>query len=223
MRRLVVALMLVLVWAAGAHADSPILPHDWERVVGSYRFVMLSPYESATELDYPSAGLYQADGASQPLWKVDWYAHEGEVFLAPDGQHLARLGPWAQGGVYDELAVAFYQNGTLMKSYLVRDLVANPQALPHSVSHYQWHNEVTFDPDQLHLTIATVPGITYRFDVTTGEMVKPGAAGGSLAAQATEPAAGNRAPARVSAVLGAAAGLVVIGVAGIWLLVRRRS
>lgn len=215
MRRLLAALVLVLLWTTNAYADSPIPPHNWERVVGSYRFVMLSPYDQSAQgaegRRYPAAGLYRIDGPPEPLWTVDFYAHEGEVFLSPDGAHLVRMGPWPSGGNFDELAVGFYRNGTGTKSYRVRDLVKNPENLPQSVSHYQWHGEVTYDPGQQRLTVATIPGITYVFDATTGEVLSPGGRTGNTPEER---------PANWGAVgIWTAGGLVVV--LGALLLIRR--
>lgn len=174
MRRVLITFSLLLLWVGRAHADSLMSPHSWERVVGAHRFVMLSRYDQASEeRRYPASGLYPIDGPPEPLWTVDWYAYEGEVFLSPDGEYLVRMGPWPSGGKFDELAVAFHRNGALTRSYRVHDLVENPATLPQSVSHYQWHERVTFDPGHLRLTVATIPGITYLFDAATGEILSP--------------------------------------------------
>lgn len=217
MRRLLAALALVLLWTQSAYADSPIPPHTWERAVGSYRFVMLDPYDrtpqAAEGMRYPAAGLYRADGPPEPLWTVDWYAHEGEVFLSADGEYLARMGPWPQIDNFDELAVAFYRNGALTKSYRVRDLVEKPDSLPRSVSHYGWHGDVAYDPTQMRLTVATVTGLTYLFDVRTGSVISPSAQVGG-----EDPGAGGLTR-WIPVLTWGFSGVVVAG--GVWVVVRR--
>lgn len=227
MRRSLAAFILVLLWARNAFADSPIPPHNWERIVGSHRFVMLSPYDrtpqASAERPYPAAGLYRGTDSQEPLWTIDWYAHEEEVFLSANGDYLARLGPWPLGGNFNELAVAFYRNGSLTKAYLVRDLVRNPETLPQSESHYTWHRAVSYDPIQLRLEVVTTPGITYLFDVTTGDILSPtgGATGqAGQADHAAEPRSEARLVVRISAILWAVVGVSLVG--GIWILVRRR-
>lgn len=224
MRRLLAAFILMLLWAESAYADKPIPPHSWERAVGSYRFVMVWPYDATPlasgERRYPASGLYRADGPAEPLWTVDWYAHEGEVFVAADGELLARMGPWPGSEDYDELAVAFYRNGKLTKSYHVSDLVKSPETLPQSASHYMWHNGVTFDPDQLRLSVATIPGITYIFDVKTGQILSPGPVAGGQAGQETAPGPESRTAPWAPVVIWSIGGAVVA--AGIWMIMKRR-
>lgn len=217
MRRFLAALLLILLWAGSAYADEPRPPQAWERIVGPYRFVMLTPPgwtpQGSEESFYPATGLYRADGPPEPLWVVDWYAFEEEVFLSPEGEYLARMGPWPGSERYDDLAVAFYRNGSLTKAYLVKDLVAKPENLPHSVSHYQWRQQVSFDPDQLRLTVVTIPGITYRFDVKTGAVLGPSIG------QADPGSKGQRADWApiISWTIG---GLVVVG--SMWILTKDR-
>ena len=39
------------------------------------------------------SGLYSNKSPSKPLWKVNWYSYE--VYVANNGKHLIRIGPWA--------------------------------------------------------------------------------------------------------------------------------
>lgn len=208
MRRILAALILLLLCAGSASADSPIAPHNWERVVGPYRFVMLySSDRTPLTSTYPASGLYLANGPAEPLWKMEGYAHEHEIYLSPDGEHLVRMGPWPSTGNFDVLAVAFYRNGNVTKWYRVKDLVKNPGALPQTVSHYTWYEEVTYDPGQERLTVKTIPGITYVFDVVTGEILSP-----------RMPVPGTFGP----ALLWALGGIAAAAAGGIWYMVRRR-
>ncbi|MDF2626762.1 MAG: hypothetical protein K0R39_593 [Symbiobacteriaceae bacterium] len=207
MRRLFAALILLLLWTESAFADSPAVPVSWEREVGPYRLVVLVPSDPTplpSGKQYPASGLYWADGEPEPIWTINLVTGGGHVFLTEDGQYLAQMGPWPSTGNYDELAVVFYRNGKTTKTYRVRDLVRRPALLPQSVSHYAWHDEVSFDADQRRLTVATIPGTTYVFDVTTGAIVSPGAARRML----------------VPVMMWTGAGLLAAGL--LWVLVKRR-
>jgi hypothetical protein len=73
------------------------------------------------------------------LWKTaGWYSFS--VFLSRDGRHLIRIGNWPQGDrpKSDDLAIAFYDSGSLVKSYSTLDLLKDPSVVPKSVSHYQF-------------------------------------------------------------------------------------
>jgi len=158
---------------------------------GQYLFKMIPAKGSFQEGEYvvtrEAAGFaYQLeeDGAFTELWKVSgWYSFK--VFLSNDGQYLVRMGPWSIGHEPDEndLAVAFYRRGQLIRSYSTADLVEDESAVLATVSHYlwlagsDWRGERKRDPeaelrldweDTFHLK--TIDGISYEFDARTGQI-----------------------------------------------------
>jgi len=118
---------------------------------------------------YARSGLYKNDGSKEPIWVVDWYA--SKVDVTSDGRHLIRWGPWPLLRDYRELALEFYEDGQLLKSYRISDLVARPSKLPRTVSHYAWMEEAELDQDKKELFLKTQNGEEYSFDVTTGEIL----------------------------------------------------
>lgn len=163
-----------------AFADKPRMPYSYQNVVGNvqYVFVMLAEYSepliSSAGKQYSSSGLYKNDGSNIPIWTVDWYAFT--VYVSSDGEHLVRMGPWpslkdGRRPDIQELAVAFYKNGKLLKRYPISDLINNPSNLPQSVSHFQWEKEVSFDDTLNELTIITTEDNKYVFDVKFGEII----------------------------------------------------
>ena len=164
-------------------ADQPPRANSYQNVVGNgqYIFVMLveylEPLISSSGKQYPSSGLYMNDGSNSPIWTVDWFAFT--VYVSSDGQHLARMGPWPglkKGREPDvqELAVAFYENGRLLKRYSIADLIDDPKNLRQSVSHFQWEKDVSFDDTLSELTIITTEDNKYVFDVKSGKMITDG-------------------------------------------------
>lgn len=158
-----------------ASADTPALPYDYEKVSqgGDYHFVMLAPAsefgrkeDASLRGSYGQSGLYRNEDSATPLWTIDWYAFE--VFVSSDGRHLVRMGPWPSDP--EELALAFYRDGEELKRYRISELVKNPEVLPHSISHFEWRGDVLFDDSQSRLTVNTLAGETYVFDVTSGEV-----------------------------------------------------
>ena len=115
---------------------------------------------------YSQSGLYQNNGSTNPLWTVDWYAYD--VKPLSDAVHLVRPGPWASA--YNDPAVSFYKNGSLLRTHTVNELVADPKSLPHSVSHFEWRKETKLDDDKKRYRIVTLSGERYRFNVTTGRI-----------------------------------------------------
>ena len=161
--------------------DSPAPEFDYIQDVGEghFVFVMLSiendptaygqggaVKDEAIRRQYAQSGLYSTDDSTIPIWTVDWYAFQ--VVLSSDGQYLIRRGPWPFHANYDELAIAFYKNGQEIRRYAVKDLVADPESLPRSISHYMWEKVASFDATSNVLHLETHNGEKYDFDVTTG-------------------------------------------------------
>lgn len=118
------------------------------------------------------------------LWTTtDWYAFK--VYLSADGQYLVRLGnlPRGRRPAADHLAVAFYKNGQLLKSYSTLDLIKDVSAVRASVSHYAFYTGAPVFTSTYAggaFTLTSVDKMTYTFDITTGDIVpqpKPAEAG----------------------------------------------
>jgi len=135
---------------------------------------------SCTNQPYPKSGLYaynicSDDGSDVLLWSVNWYSKS--VDLSDDGKYLVRYGPWATLNNFGqpntkELAVAFYKEGRLLSRYSVGDLVRFAWVLPTTVSHFMWQKETFFDSQANQLTITTLNGEKYVFDITSGEIIE---------------------------------------------------
>jgi hypothetical protein len=133
------------------------------------------PYGVAYEIN--------TEGEFDEIWRVEgWHASEG--YLADDGQHFVRIGTWPkdQEG-HTDLLIAFYDRGKLLKEYRVKDLIRKPEVLENSVSHYQWRPEIQtksnglMDDKAFHLVL--IDKTTYRFDITTGNILETGVDAGA--------------------------------------------
>jgi len=128
----------------------------------------------------------QGDGSLKELYRTEgWYSFQ--VFVSQDGRHLVRMGPWSVGSepTKEDLAVAFYKDGKLLKQYSTADLVKDKSKVIPTASHYFWQAPSPVDDElseserlrlRLHLDytnsfeLHTIDGWTYSFDVTTGEI-----------------------------------------------------
>lgn len=189
-------LFFIVVFSCGglapdARADSEKVPDEYTQSVadGKYLFVMLAPPRwrnfNSLHKKYPASGLYLNNGSKVPLWRVDWYAFKVQV--ASDGRHMVRWGDWPRSGdKFETLAVSFYKDGRELKSYRVKDLVAEPKYLPFTVSHYTWCRHQQFDGKRGLLILTTYvgasaaynlpddrysAGTTYVFDLTSGAII----------------------------------------------------
>jgi hypothetical protein len=131
--------------------------------------------------NYGNAGetrIYLAQKDVDTLeFKFNWYAPDLKLQGTAWGISVVRFGSWPRGHEVstNDLAVAFYLNDKLLKSYSTRDLVARPDDVQMSVSHYtvikeikgyRWikENDWVFD-------LVTHSGRQLSFDVRTGELV----------------------------------------------------
>lgn len=173
-------LIMFLSPALLAHADEPVLAGDYTVDVGDGQFVFVMLAADSAVIDeiqdeeirakYAKSGLYEMGDTEQAIWTVDWYAFE--VDITTDGKHLVRWGPWPSIEGYDELALEFYENGVLLRSYRVSDLVAAPRRLPRTVSHLAWKAESEFNAEKGELYVRTENDEEYLFDVSTGDIIE---------------------------------------------------
>ena len=172
-----------------ARGDSPIDPYPYITHIhsGTYYFKMI-PGPGIWDTDNAKGGFYKVSkGEDELLWETKgWYSFQ--VFLANDLKHMVRMGMWATGRwpSTNELAVAFYRSGKLVKSYSTHDLVPDPKDVRLSVSHYQWYTQIhgleELEPDdpfgpletpkhKLTFSLTTTANERIIFDVQTGEIV----------------------------------------------------
>ncbi len=117
------------------------------------------------------------DGEFREMWRAEgWYAFEG--YLSEDGRYFVGFGPWASDLTdRSDLAVAFYNQGKLLREYQVKELIKKPELLEESVSHYEWRPQRQtkpngFDEEIFHLVL--IDKTTLNFDFKTGEIVSTG-------------------------------------------------
>lgn len=187
---LVATTALLLLLPSLGRSDSPAAPFPWVRGTtwGSCFFKMVPGDGKWVDGSYeekrkPFGVAYRVgdDGAFEELWRTEgWYAFE--AYLSNDGNHLARIGPWASDQEnHSDLAVAFYAGGKEVKRYTVKELITDPDRLEYSVSHYNWRPEEQgrptgyewgFEGDSFYLVM--IDKTTYDFDPATGEILSTG-------------------------------------------------
>ncbi|MDD5428670.1 MAG: hypothetical protein PHI58_05485 [Candidatus Omnitrophica bacterium] len=176
-----VAIMTAVIFAASPAAVLAYETKSYEQLSpnGKYLFVMLAKGTDMTKVDtlkkkYSHSGLYKANNANKPLWRINWYA--STVHISSDGIHLVRVGRpivEAMNGKPDmeQLALAFYKNGSQTRKYLIRDLIAKPSRLVKSGKGFKWQERIAFDDDSGKLEITLVTGQTKVFSVKSGKSI----------------------------------------------------
>lgn len=177
-------LIFTICVSISAFADSPAPPSSYKIISSNNNFVFvmiapitleqdLRPWKEAKQKEildvrsmYPQSGMYRNDNTNEMLWSVDWFAYGVEI--ANDGIHLVRHGPWASSIEND--AITFYENGKVINSYKINQLVKNKRKLKYTVSHFFWEKENLFDREQLKYYIETMDSRHYIFDIRSGKI-----------------------------------------------------
>lgn len=187
-KTILTALFLLFGLSGVVNADSEVAPYPWVTTSKNEKVLFkMVPQKWHWEendkkmvVDQEAFGVaYSIDenGDFQELWRVEgWYAFSGEI--SDDGKYFVRYGPWARDQKeFTDLAIAFYDNGELLKEYQVQELIKNTNCLEHSISHYQWKAAVQSDPNgfygnEFHLVM--VDKTAYRFDRSIGDILDVG-------------------------------------------------
>ncbi len=158
-----------------AKADSEAYNVPYEVKSGNGQFAV--QFVPASEYGEMGSGQIQAikEKDVKDLYRVDWYATH--VQLSNDGHYLVRFGPWASDaqGLTDR-AIAFYKDGTLLKSYQVKDLVHDSSSVDETISHYFWEASESgapsgFSANDTRFTVTTTDKKAYIFDLATGKII----------------------------------------------------
>ena len=119
------------------------------------------------------------------LHALEWFSQR--VYLecnvspssGPVGVSVVRLGPWARGHQANdnELGIAFYFKGALVKRYSTLDLAGAPDNVSRSVSHYTVIDSVdgyrwSGTGNRYEFVVRMTDARALRFDPTTGEFTE---------------------------------------------------
>lgn len=185
----IIVLAASLAFGAVASADWPNVPSVWVTASDNGRSMFKMVPAKSKRIDdkvvtereaFGVAYSVSEDGELKELWRAEgWYGYRGH--LTNDGRYLVRLGPPMQeGSIASDLAIAFYDQGKLLKEYKVGELLKDEQALVHTSSHYIWQPEKQTDPTGFfpgmnsHFHLVMADKTSYAFDVATGAIVDTG-------------------------------------------------
>ena len=167
------AMVLMNGTVAFADTEAPPVPYSIE-VEGDKTFYM-TPRGDVTE-NQPQSGLYRNTIPPEPIYTVPVYYDYGALILSRDGSCFAGI-PWAlQGDSPSKLdgdAISFYNNGALVNRYTVGELLKDVKKARFSASHVAWeeYDKRSFDGATNVLTVKTMDGLVYSFDLATGEII----------------------------------------------------
>ena len=184
MQRVLLLLFMLFLYNTSLRADGfEVVEFSRTSVDEKYVFVAVAPkdsemasmYITKPELDkYPETGLYRNDGSTTPLWTLETVSFSINVWIPADGVHFIAEGPWPHDREnFSDVALLFFDRGKLIKSYRVNELVAHPEDLPRSTSHYQWLNKFVLNDRVGKAWVTTLNGEKYVFEISTGKIIVP--------------------------------------------------
>lgn len=170
-----------VVFAAEVFADSYAepTPYQIEFENGNKIFYMY-PTGIAGDDSCLKSGLYHNTDPLENIYLINMYIHmskyfyQSELIFSKDGIYFAHM-PWTLAGDTDKpdgTAIEFYKNGRAIKKYAVADLVEDNTKLEYTASHVFWERQDNreFDSENNILSVTTVDGIIYKFDIATGDI-----------------------------------------------------
>lgn len=178
MKRALLALICMTV-CAPCFADMPAIPQAYIAAGdgGRYYFKMALCEQSRWDFSCATGAVYEVSesGPDRLAWSTSgWFAYT--TYLSYDGQYLVRIGNWPAGyePSFNDLAIAFYNRGKLLKQYSTKELIKDVSQVPASVSHYEFLHEVRgfYRNTTRFFTIVMVDGTEYTFDVSNGEVLE---------------------------------------------------
>jgi hypothetical protein len=115
----------------------------------------------------------------------NWYTTQIYLSGASEKTSVVRFGRWNSGheASTNDLALAFYYDGRLLKSYSTLDIAGTPGNVSTSISHYEWSGAIrgygyvkspSLDYLIYGFILKTRDGRTLCFDVKTGELIPGG-------------------------------------------------
>ena len=171
MKRILIPLLITLIMLScsiTAYADDFPIPNP--EVRGSddgSRVFVFNPYKDDA---FPAMGVYSNTEPMELIYPVNinQMVFMINFYFSSDMQYLVFLPE-----VNKSMAVEFYDNGDLIQTYWIGNLVKDMDQVSYSVSMAFWENRSkrVFDSSANTLSITTVDNLTYVFDITTGKVI----------------------------------------------------
>ena len=181
MFRTVLIVLFVLISCSPSAADKEARPYPYVATSNNKRFYFkMSPDPNDPNAQWDLGKGYGTlfeinnDGTEKALWKVGG-CYGFTTYISDDGKYLVRMNIWPRGQKPSDkhLAIAFYKNGKLLKSYATKDLIKDPSVIRPTISHYSYLQKVVgFEKSYgYRFIIQTIDGLEWVFDASSGAII----------------------------------------------------
>ena len=149
-------------------------------------FHVIPPWiEDLVTDDFPATGLYYNTDPLILIYllespfegSVSGFVWEQDFIFSRDMRYFVWIPVTNAVTLFDTaetIALVFYANGIVQRTYMISDLVHDANAVHWSTTMAMWiydRNDIIFDPETNRLTIETIDRRTYVFDITSGEII----------------------------------------------------
>jgi len=166
---LAVLMVTVLFSGVTALADSFVTPAPAmvESEDGSHVF-SFNPDNSS---EFPEMGVYRNTEPLELVYAINFgsITFLNDFYFSADMKYFVHFPTITQDTV-----LLFYEDGILMESYRIPNLVKDKRVVSYSVSMAMWYdfNSRILDVENNTFTVTTNDDLTYVFDITTGKAIK---------------------------------------------------
>ena len=169
-RKAIISVLLAFLMVFGGirvFADSFLPPETFE--IWSEDGMKVFRWNPIPESNSAQAGVYRNDELVYSVENLPIMGESASSFLFSEDFRYLVFRP----SVSQVAALGFFENGVLLRSYRIDELVRNMNVVTYSVTMASWENWSgrNFDTVSNTLTIVTIDDIIYVFDITTGEII----------------------------------------------------
>ena len=170
--------LLFVVIGVRSYADLPMIPYAKAVVSPSGIYVFTSaPKLLKSGLGSDLGVMYRIsnDGGLNELWRSKM-PFSSNVIVADDGMRVILVYDqiFDRGNTKNDVAIEFYNKGSLYQSYTVSDLVDSPKMLRRTLSFYTWLESSVKHSVRLNgfrLVVETVGGRFHELDLDSGKRI----------------------------------------------------
>lgn len=169
-RKAIISVLLAVFMMLGGgtvFADSFDAPKPFE--IWSEDGTKVFRWNPIHESNWAQAGVYRNNELVYSVENLPIMGESASSFLFSEDFRFLVFRP----SVSQVAALGFFEDGVLLRSYRIDELVRNMNVVTYSVTMASWENWSgrNFDTVSNTLTIVTLDDITYVFDITTGEII----------------------------------------------------
>jgi len=170
----ILLVLCLFVWVIPAYADDFIPPESFEVTSSDEQHIFR--FEPGAFEDPDFMALFDVS-TGEIIYTVPPFDFPGnpELIFENSFRFSDDLMYFGFTPISQEIGILFYAEGRLVNSHRIHDLVEDHSLIVYTVTMADWRNysiPIVVDSEENTLTLETIDGITYLFDMTTGDIIE---------------------------------------------------